>query len=81
MIEDGILDGDIIFVGRQLEADQGDITAVMVDGEATVKRYYREEGRIRLQPANSTMEPIYINDDEFLDTQILGKVLGVFRQL
>ncbi|MEL6177865.1 MAG: transcriptional repressor LexA [Myxococcota bacterium] len=81
MIDDGILDGDIIFVGRQLDAAQGDITAVMVDGEATVKRFYREDGRIRLQPANSAMEPIFVDADEFRDTQILGKVLGVFRQL
>lgn len=82
MIEDGILDGDIIFVNRQQSANQGEIIAAQVDGEATVKRFYREsDGRIRLQPANSSMEPIYIEPDEFRETQILGRVVGVFRQL
>lgn len=82
MIEDGILDGDIIFVNRQLDATQGEIIAAQVDGEATVKRFYREkDGRIRLQPANSTMEPIYLDPSEFQETQILGRVVGVFRQL
>ena len=81
MIEDGILDGDIIFINRQQDAVQGEIVAVMVDEEATVKRFFREEGRIRLQPANSAMKPIYINHDEFRDTQVLGNVVGVFRQI
>lgn len=82
MIEDGILDDDIIFVNRQQSANQGEIIAAQVDGEATVKRFYREsDGRIRLQPANSSMEPIYIEPDEFRETQILGRVVGVFRQL
>ena len=81
MIEDGILDGDIIFINRQQDAVQGEIAAVMVDGEATVKRFFREGERVRLQPANATMSPIYINHDEFRDTQILGRVIGVFRQI
>jgi len=81
MIEDGILDGDIIFVNRQKSANEGEIVAVMLDGEATVKRIFRENGHIRLQPANSAMEPIIVNAGEFLDTQILGRVVGVFRQL
>jgi repressor LexA len=81
MIEDGILDGDIIFVNRQQDANNGAIVAVMLDGEATVKRIYREAGHVRLQPANSAMEPIIVSAGEFLDTQILGRVVGVFRQV
>lgn len=81
MIDDGILDGDLIFVSPQNVADTGTIVAVMVDGEATVKRFYRENDRIRLQPANEAMEPIYIRREDFADTQILGRVTAVFRQL
>lgn len=79
MIEDGIFDGDYIFVKRQQEARNGEIVAAMVDGEATVKRFFRESGRIRLQPANASMEPIYVIPGQ--DTEILGKVIGVFRRL
>lgn len=81
MIDDGILDGDIIFVNHQNDAPNGTIVAVMIDGEATVKRIYYENDRIRLQPANEAMEPIYVRREEFKDTQILGVVRGVFRQL
>lgn len=81
MIDDGILDGDIIFVKHQNKAETGEIAAVMVDDEATVKRIYYENDRIRLQPANENMEPIYVRREEFKDTQILGIVKGVFRQL
>lgn len=81
MIEDGIFDGDYIFVKRQQDARDGEIVAAMVDGEATVKRIYREGERVRLQPANSTMEPIYVHAHEARDTLILGKVIGVYRQL
>ncbi|MFW5967942.1 MAG: transcriptional repressor LexA [Persicimonas sp.] len=81
MIEDGIHDGDYIFVKHQKEARNGEIVAAMVDGEATVKRFYREGDRIRLQPANSSMEPIYIAASEGREAGILGKVVGVFRKL
>lgn len=81
MIEDGIHDGDYIFVKRQQNARNGEIVAAMVDGEATVKRFYKEGSRIRLQPANSSMEPIYVRADEGRKTGILGKVVGVFRKL
>ncbi|MFB6265239.1 MAG: transcriptional repressor LexA [Bradymonadaceae bacterium] len=80
MIEDGIYDGDYIFVRPQRDADNGDIVAAMVDGEATVKRFYREEDRVRLQPANEAMEPIYIDGSDGRDPSILGRVVGVFRQ-
>lgn len=81
MIEDGIFDGDYIFVKRQQDARDGEIVAAMVDGEATVKRLFRDGERVRLQPANSAMEPIYVHAHEARETMILGKVVGVYRQL
>ena len=62
MIEAGILDGDFVVVRQQQTADNGDIVVAMIDDEATVKTFYREADRIRLQPENSTMEPIYARD-------------------
>lgn len=79
MIEDGILDGDYVFVRRQKEARDGETVVAMVDGEATVKRFYRERGRIRLQPANSELQPIYVDGSH--DVEILGVVVGVYRRL
>lgn len=82
MIEDGIFDGDIIFIRRQSEARRGEIVAVMIDGGATVKRYYREaDDRIRLEPANAAMEPIYVSAEDARETVVLGKVVGVYRTL
>jgi repressor LexA len=76
MIDDGILNGDYVVIKEQKEAHNGDIVvAVLKNGFATLKRYYREAGRIRLQPANSTMSPIYVTDVE-----IRGKVVAVIRQ-
>jgi repressor LexA len=80
MIEDHICDGDLILVRRQDAAQDGEIVAVLVDDEATVKRFYREGEVIRLEPANATMQPIRI-DDTSTDVRILGKVVGVFRSL
>jgi repressor LexA len=77
MIEAGIMDGDYILVQQQNTARDGDIVVAMVDGfesEATVKTFYKEKGHLRLQPENSTMSPIIVND-----VRILGKVTGVFR--
>ena len=79
MIEDGILDGDYVFVRKQAQAREGETVVAMVDGEATVKRFHREKGRIRLQPANREMEPIYV--DASRDVEILGVVVGVYRRL
>jgi len=79
MIEAGIFDGDYILVHEQNTADNGDIVVAMIDGfesEATVKTFYKEAGRIRLQPQNSTMSPIFVKD-----VKILGLVKGVFRYL
>lgn len=76
MIEDAIADGDIVLIERRETARNGEtVVAVLPDGEATLKRFYREKGRIRLQPANSTMEPIYTDEVE-----IRGVVCGVVRR-
>jgi repressor LexA len=76
MVEAAILDGDLILVRPQRSAENGEIVVAMLDGEATVKRFYREAGRVRLQPENHTMAPIYANDVE-----IVGRVEAVVRRL
>ncbi len=76
MIEAAILDGDMIVVAPQPSAENGEIVVAMLDGEATVKRFYREGGRIRLQPENASMEPIYADD-----VAIVGRVEAVIRRL
>jgi len=79
MIDAGIFDGDYILVQQQQVAKNGDIVVAMIDGfesEATVKTFYKEKDHIRLQPENSTMSPILVND-----VKILGLVKGVFRYL
>lgn len=76
MIEAGILDGDYILVKKQNTANNGEIVVALIEDEATVKTFYKENGHIRLQPENSTMDPIIVNNCE-----ILGKVAGVFRKL
>ena len=81
MIEDGIFDGDFIFVKKTPTAQPGEIVVALIEDEATVKRYYPEGDRIRLQPANSTMKPIYVSRAEFRSTMILGKVVGVYRKM
>jgi repressor LexA len=79
MIEDHICDGDMILVERTNEARDGDIVVALVGGlETTLKRLYREAGgRLRLQPANSTMKPIYVRAE---DVQIQGRLLAVLRK-
>lgn len=81
MIEDGIFDGDYVFVKKTPSAKTGEIVVAMIDGEATVKRYYPEGDRIRFQPANSTMEPIIVRRSEFKSVDIIGIVVGVYRKL
>ena len=76
MIEAGILDGDYILVRRQKSATNGEIVVALIEDEATVKTFYKERNHIRLQPENSTMDPIIVPDCE-----ILGKVIGVFRKM
>lgn len=79
MIDDGIFDGDYVFVKQQADARNGDIVVAQVDGEATVKRFYREKGRIRLEPSNKEMQPIWVDPSQ--STQILGLVVGVYRRI
>jgi repressor LexA len=81
MIEDGIYDGDFIFVKKQLMAERGDIVVAMIDDEATVKRYYPEGEVIRFQPANSRMSPILVRKRDFKNVNIIGVVVGVYRRL
>lgn len=79
MIDAGILDGDYVVVRQQSTASNGEIVVAMINEEATVKRFYREEGRIRLQPENRSMEPLYA--DEHADFAVLGKVVALFRRV
>ncbi len=81
MIEDGIFDGDFLFVRKTPSAQPGDIVVALIEDEATVKRYYPEGDRIRFQPANSSMEPIWVHKSQFRSTQILGVVVGVYRKM
>lgn len=74
MINAGIFDGDVILVKQQSTARNGEIVAALVDDSATVKTFYKEEGHIRLQPENDSMDPIIV-----ADCKILGVVFGVFR--
>jgi repressor LexA len=81
MVNAGILDGDIAVVERRQDARNGDIVVALAGedesaDEATLKRFFREDGRVRLQPENDALEPIFAQH-----VQILGKVIGVFRQL
>ncbi|WP_227935903.1 transcriptional repressor LexA [Alkalihalobacillus deserti] len=77
MIEAGIFDGDMVIVRQQQTANNGDIIVAMTEeNEATVKRFFREKDYIRLQPENSTMDPILLKE-----VTVLGKVIGVFRTI
>ena len=83
MIDAGILDGDIVVVRRAQDAENGDIVAALAgddetadEAEATIKRFYRDGGRVRLQPENEALEPLYPSY-----VHLLGKVVGVFRML
>lgn len=76
MIEAGIFNGDQILVEKKETAENGDIVVALLEDSATVKRFYKEDGRCRLQPENSAMEPIYVED-----VQILGHVIGLFRMM
>lgn len=76
MIEDGILDGDHVIIEEQTIAQDGDIVVALLDnGLATLKRFFKEPNRIRLEPANAAMEPIYATD-----VKIQGKCVGVIRR-
>ena len=81
MIGDGILPSDYLFVKKQLDADDGEIVVAMIDDEATVKRVYFEGDRVRFQPSNPRMAPIYVRQSDFRSTMILGVVVGIYRKL
>lgn len=81
MIEDGIFDGDYIFVRKQLNANRGETVVAMIEGEATVKRYYPEGDVIRFQPANASMQPIFVRKRDFKSVNLLGIVIGVYRKM
>lgn len=79
MIEDHITDGDLVMVDRARDAREGEIVVAIVDGEATLKRFFREaDGAVRLQPANARMAPIYVRPPQQLDLR--GVVRGVLRR-
>jgi repressor LexA len=78
MIDDHIEDGDFVIIEERKTANNGETVVALLDGnEATLKRYYRENGHVRLQPANPTMEPIIVRDGEF---KIQGIVVGILRK-
>jgi repressor LexA len=79
MIEAGILDGDLAQIRPQATANTGEIVVALVDDEATLKRFYRGNGHIRLQPENRDMEPIIVTPGDG-ETRIVGKLVGLFRQ-
>ena len=81
MIEDGIFDGDYVFVKKTPTANSGDIVVAMIEGEATVKRYFPEGDKIRFQPANQNMTPIIVRRADFKSVDIIGIVVGVYRKL
>ena len=77
MIDDGIMDGDYIIVAHRREADNGQMVVANVSGEVTLKRFYKEGERVRLQPANSMMGPIYASAR---DVMVQGVVVGLMRR-
>ena len=76
MINIGVMDGDFVVVRKQPNAHNGEVVVAMVDDEATVKRFYREDGRFRLQPENDSMDPIYAPE-----VTVLGKVVSLYRRM
>ena len=76
MIEAGIFDGDRVIVEQTSVAQNGDIVVALIEDSATVKRFFKEKGHYRLQPENSAMEPIIVDE-----VQVLGKVIGLFRMM
>lgn len=79
MINCGILDGDMVIVRKQNNAQNGDIVVALIENEATVKRFFKGNNYVRLQPENDSFEPILINNTQ--DLRILGKVVGLIRKI
>lgn len=80
MRDAGIYEGDHVVVRRQATADNGDIVVALLDDEATVKRFFHEGRRVRLQPENPDLKPIFLKPNQ-IELQLLGKVVGVLRKL
>jgi repressor LexA len=78
MVEASILDGDYVIVRKQDTADEGDIIVALIENDATLKRFYRDGGQVRLEPANHHMQPIHVTHGDF---KIQGKVVGIVRLL
>lgn len=78
MVEAGVLDGDYVVIRKQETAEDGEVVVALIDNEATLKRFYRDGDGVRLEPANSAMQPIRVQTGEF---RIQGKLVGVQRQL
>ncbi len=78
MIEDHIDDGDFVVIRKQESADNGERVVAMIDNEVTLKRFHRDKGQIRLEPANGKMQPIVLDPQS--DTKILGVLVGVLRK-
>jgi repressor LexA len=81
MIGDGIFDGDLVFVRRQSAARTGEIVVALIESEATCKRYFPEGDRIRLEPSNPRLAPIYVSRHDHREMAILGIVVGVYRKI
>jgi len=79
MIEDAICDGDLALVRPQATANNGDIVVALIDDEATLKRFYHEGERIRLQPANSRLKPLFFTPEDGSTIRIVGKVISIVR--
>ena len=80
MIEDHIEDGDFVVIRKQESANNGDRVVAMIDNEVTLKRYVREKGHVKLEPANQTMAPIILDEKANPNAQILGVLVGVLRK-
>ncbi len=78
MVDAGILDGDYVIIRKQETAEDGDVVVALIDDEATLKRFHRESDGVRLDPANSAMQPIHVRTDEF---RIQGKMVGIQRHI
>jgi repressor LexA len=79
MIEAGIRDGDLALIRPQSTAENGEIVVALIDGEATLKRFYREAGQIRLEPANAALQPIIAEGDRMTSVSIAGRLLKIIR--
>jgi repressor LexA len=79
MVDDGIRDGDLALVRSQSAVENGEIAVALVDGEATLKRFYREDGHIRLQPANAALQPIIVEGERMAGISVIGKLLKIIR--